>query len=104
VKGYIRAVALTCSALQLQMQSRQQVRGDCCAMRLSVLCTSVTVLLIAPPPDDDEHAAVGRLKIARGNRSVDETTPMPLCQPLIPDEETWSRTQAALVRSRRLTA
>jgi hypothetical protein len=55
--------------------------------------------------DDDECGAVGGMRIGRGNRSTRrKPATVPLCPPQIPHDLTWSRTQAAAVGSRRLTA
>jgi hypothetical protein len=49
--------------------------------------------------------AVGGMRIGRGNQSTRrKTAPVPLCRPQIPHYLTWSRTRAAAVESRGLTA
>jgi hypothetical protein len=61
---------------------------------------------IEPAPDDaDERGTVGGMIIGRGNRSTrSKPAPASLCPPPIPHNLTWIRTQAAMVRSRQLTA
>jgi hypothetical protein len=55
--------------------------------------------------DDDGCRAVGGMEIGRGTGSTRrKLAPVPLCSPQIPHELTWSRTWAAEVGSRRLTA
>jgi hypothetical protein len=54
---------------------------------------------------DDECGAVGGMRIGRGNRSTRrKPAPVPLCPPQIPHYLTWTRTRAAAVGSRVLTA
>jgi hypothetical protein len=54
--------------------------------------------------DDDERWAVSGM-CGRGDRSTEENLPsVPLCPPQIPHGMTWARTQAARVRSQRLTS
>jgi hypothetical protein len=66
----------------------------------------ITGLLYQPRMiDDDECAAVGGMRIGRGNRNTWRRPPwIPLCSPQIPQYLTWARTRAAAVGSRRLTA
>jgi hypothetical protein len=76
-------------------------------VRLSLLGTSATNWPIVPAPDvdnDDECGAVGGMRIDRGNRSTRrKPTPVPLFLPQIPHDQTWARTRAVAVGSRRLT-
>jgi hypothetical protein len=55
--------------------------------------------------DDNECAVVGGMRIGRGKRSTRrKPAAVPLCPPQIPHDLTWTRTRAAPVGSRRLTA
>jgi hypothetical protein len=54
---------------------------------------------------EGDCGAIGGMKIGRGNRSIRrKPAPAPLCPPQIPLDQTWDRTQAAAMGSRRLTA
>jgi hypothetical protein len=54
---------------------------------------------------DDECGAVSGIRTGRGNRNIRrKPAPVPLCPPQIPHDLTWSRTRAAAVGSRWLTA
>jgi hypothetical protein len=65
----------------------------------------LTGLLYQPRTIDDECGAVGGMRIGRGNLSTRRKPVLvPLCPPQIPHDLTWTRTRAAAVWSRRLTA
>jgi hypothetical protein len=72
-------------------------------VRLSPPGTSATDLLYQPRTID-ECAAIGGMRIGRGNRSTRrKPAPVPLCPPQIPHDLTWTRTRAAAVGRRQLT-
>jgi hypothetical protein len=55
--------------------------------------------------DEGDCAAIGGMKIGRGNRSTRrKPAPAPFCPPQIPLDQTRARTRAAAVGSQRLTA
>jgi hypothetical protein len=64
--------------------------------------TSGPIVPVPEPRMTDDYGAVGRKRIARGNRSTRrKLTRMPLCQS---HDMTWGRTRTAGVESRRLIA
>jgi hypothetical protein len=68
--------------------------------KLSPLGTSVTNWPIVPASGDCEDGEFGGMMIGRGNRSTRrKPTPVPLCPPQIPLDQTRARTRAAVVRS-----
>jgi hypothetical protein len=70
-----------------------------------LLRRSLTGLLYQPRMIDDECGAVGGMRIGRGNRSSRrKPTPVLLCPPQILHDLALSRTGAAAVGNRRLTA
>jgi hypothetical protein len=75
-------------------------------VRLSPLGTSATVgLLYQPRMIHHDYAAVGKIRIGRGNGSTRrKSVPVPLCPPEIPHNLTWDWTRTAAVGSQRLTA
>jgi hypothetical protein len=76
-------------------------------VRPSPLSTSATNWPIVPASDvdDDEYAAVGGIRIGRGNRSTRRKPALvPLCPPQMSHDLTWARTRTDAVGSRRLTA
>jgi hypothetical protein len=103
------------------------IRGNCWAFRATEIRVFLILLLLVgwdwvhlvlrplfgllyqprmiDDDDDEECGAVGGMKIGWGNRSS-RRNPIPesLCPPQIPHDLTWSRTRAAVVGSRRLTA
>jgi hypothetical protein len=72
-------------------------------VRLSPLGTAATTRLLYQPQmmDDGDCGAIGGMKIGRGSRG---TRRKPLCRPQFPYDKSRVRTQAAAVRSQRLTA
>jgi hypothetical protein len=65
----------------------------------------LTSLLYQPRTICDKCGELGGMRIGRGNRRTRrKPTPEPLCSPQIPHNLTWTRTQAAAVGNRRLTA
>jgi hypothetical protein len=76
-------------------------------VRLSPLGTATTNGLLHEPQmiDDGDCGAIGGIMIGKGNRSTRrKPAPAQLCPPQIPHNLSWSRTRAAAVGSRRLTA
>jgi hypothetical protein len=75
-------------------------------VRLSPPGTAATVWLTIPDPDDDDEGKkIGGMRIGKGNRSTRRKPALvSLCPPQIPHNLTRSRTRAAVVGSRRLTA
>jgi hypothetical protein len=74
---------------------------------LSPVGTAATTGLLFKPQmiDEGDCAAIGGMKIGRGNQSTRrKPAPAPLCPPQIPHDQTRARTRAAAVGSQRLTA
>jgi hypothetical protein len=73
-------------------------------VQLGPLDTTATNRPIVPAPGDYDDGEIGGMKIGRGNRSTRrKPAPVPLCPPQIPHAGR-TRTRAATVESRRLTA
>jgi hypothetical protein len=56
--------------------------------------------------DDGDCGAIGGMRICRGNRRTRrKPTPVPLCPPQIPHDQTWARTRAAAeIRLKKVTS
>jgi hypothetical protein len=73
--------------------------------KLGPLGTLAIYWPIVPAPGVCEDGEFGGMKIGRGNRNTRrKPVPAPLCLPQIPFDQTRARTQAAAVRSQKLTA
>jgi hypothetical protein len=76
-------------------------------VRLSSLDTAATTGLLYQLQmiEDGDCGAIGGMKIGSGNRSTRrKPTPVPLCPPQIPHDNTRARTRVASVSSQLLTA
>jgi hypothetical protein len=68
------------------------------------LGTSATEWPIVPTLGDYDDEGFGGIKIGRGNRSTRrKPAPSPLCPPQIPNDETRTRTRAAVMGSQRIS-
>jgi hypothetical protein len=115
----LEAFSNVCSYLSLSYYWGSVHKSICCSdrwffiiiffsgVRLSPLGTAATTGLLYQRRmiDDGDCGAIGAMKIGRGSRSIRRKPAQPpLCPPQIPHDLTWTRTRAAAVGSRRLTA
>jgi hypothetical protein len=76
--------------------------GD--GVQLALFGTAATIRPVVPSPGDYDDGEIGGMKIGKGNRSTRrEPAPVPLCPPQTP-HAARTRTRAAAVGSKRLTA
>jgi hypothetical protein len=74
-------------------------------VQMGPLGTLTTEWPIVPAPGDYDDGEFGGMTIGKGNRSIRrKPTPVPLCPPHIPLDQTQARTRAAAVGRQRLTA